>query len=162
MGTTLMSVLAAVYDGRCEALTELRHAENILSGRKQVELRRRSMRLKAGTIVWMYVKLPIGQIVGYAHASTFHWLAPSTLWRRFANVSGLTRSEFFGYFEGLSKGFALGLEDPKQLPSHVSLEELRQVSAEFQPPQFFARLVPGSPLQEFMAKRRIDVSDEHN
>ena len=39
---------------------EPRHAENILEGRKRVELRRRTMNVTIGSTVWMYAKLPVG------------------------------------------------------------------------------------------------------
>jgi hypothetical protein len=41
---------------------EPRHAENILEGRKRVELRRRTMSVTIGSTVWMYAKLPVGSI----------------------------------------------------------------------------------------------------
>jgi predicted transcriptional regulator len=125
---------------------EERHAENILAGTKHVELRRRQMNVKAGTIVWIYVKLPVGRVIGCAKVNAAHSLAPATLWRRFANVCGITRQEFFDYFEGRSKGFALGLHEPERLSGTVSLTELREASAGFQPPQFFIRIAPDSPL----------------
>jgi predicted transcriptional regulator len=125
---------------------EQRHAENIFAGTKHVELRRRAMNVKAGTVVWIYVKLPVGRIVGYAKVSAAHALAPATLWRRFANVSGITREEFFEYFDGISTGFALGLHEARRLAGTVSLTELREASAGFQPPQFFIRIAPDSPL----------------
>lgn len=133
---------------------EQRHAENILSGTKQVELRRRAMHLKAGTIVWIYVKVPVGRVIGYVQASEVHWLAPSTLWRRFANVCGLTRGEFFAYFDGVPKGCALGLQQPRRLTGSMSLADLRHIDAEFQPPQFFMRLVPSSALGRFIIERQ--------
>jgi predicted transcriptional regulator len=121
---------------------EARHAENILSGLKQVELRRRSMNVTAGTTIWMYVKLPLGRVVGSVRVKDFCSLAPSTLWKRFADVSGLTRNEFFTYFGGVSRGFALELEAPQRMPVGVSLTELRSIVTGFQPPQFFLRLPP--------------------
>lgn len=132
---------------------EERHAENIFAGKKHVELRRRAMNVKAGTIVWIYVKLPVGRVVGYAKVSAAHSLAPSSLWKRFAGVCCITRSEFFAYFEGLSKGFALGLQDPERLAGTLSLVELREASAGFQPPQFFVRLPPDSPLLHAIEER---------
>lgn len=119
---------------------ENRHAENIFAGKKHVELRRRSMNIAIGTTVWIYVKLPVGSVMGRARVSALHSLAPSTLWRRFASVSGLTHKEFTDYLEGVSKGFALSLENPERLPQSISLQALRQVSSGFQPPQFFLRL----------------------
>src|SRR5579863_2728843 len=92
-----------------------RHAENILAGTKRVELRRRTMNIEPGATLWMYVKLPIGSIVGQARVGAIHVGAPSTLWRRFGSVSGLSRAEFFEYFCGVTRGVALVLEDSKRL-----------------------------------------------
>lgn len=117
-----------------------RHAEDIFSGRKNVELRRRSMNVKIGTTVWIYVKLPVGSVVGKARVSGLYKLSPFTLWRRFSAVSGLSRREFFKYFEGMPKGFALALEDAERSSEATPLEALRHVCSRFQPPQFFMRL----------------------
>lgn len=133
---------------------EERHAENILAGTKHVELRRRAMNVRAGTVVWIYVKLPVGCVVGSVKVSAAHSLAPAALWRRFAKVCGITRNEFFEYFEGRPKGFALGLHDPQRLAGSVSLTELREASAGFQPPQFFIRIAPGSPLLQAIEAKR--------
>lgn len=137
---------------------EHRHAENILAGSKKVELRRRAMNIEEGTIVWIYVKLPIGRVVGYARVTASHRLAPSTLWRRFAAKCGLSRGEFFDYFDGVSQGFALGLDNPTRLTCDISLSELRQIAENFQPPQFFIRLNPQSPLGAFIARHCPSLS----
>lgn len=125
---------------------EARHAENILLGRKLVELRRRPMNVKPGATIWIYAKLPVGSIVGYGTVAAVHMHAPSTLWRKFGAVSGISRSEFSDYFEGTSQGTALELTNCKRLFTSVSLESLRRFSAGFQPPQFFTRLKQGAPL----------------
>lgn len=125
---------------------EKRHAENIFSGQKNIELRRRPMKVKVGTTVWIYVKLPVGSVVGRARVSGFHCLAPSTLWRRFSDVAGVSRGEFFEYFEGVSKGFALAFESVERMSEPAPLDVLRRASTGFQPPQFFMRLESGSDL----------------
>lgn len=121
---------------------EERHAENILSGIKRVELRRRSMNLQPGAVVWMYVKVPVGSIVGSAIVKDSHTLAPSSIWKRFGAVSGLTRQELLSYYEGVKKGFVLELEGARRLGESVALDELRRKSRGFHPPQFFAHLSP--------------------
>lgn len=131
---------------------EKRHAENIFAGKKHVELRRRSMNVAIGTTVWIYVKLPVGSVMGRARVNAVHSLAPSTLWRRFAAISGLTHKEFCDYFAGVSKGFALSLEDAEWLPQSISLQTLRQVQSGFQPPQFFMRLGVGGDLLNALAE----------
>ena len=123
-----------------------RHADKIFSGQKQVELRRRPMCVAPGATVWIYVKLPGGSIVGRARIEAVHASSPATLWRRFGLVSGLSREEFFSYFAGVKKGFALVLEGAQRLRKSFSLETLRRAAKRFQPPQFFIRLTAGHPV----------------
>ncbi|MFA6311081.1 MAG: hypothetical protein WCV99_18105 [Sterolibacterium sp.] len=123
-----------------------RHAENIFAGNKQVELRRRPMNVAPGTTVWIYVKLPVGSIIGRVKIGAVHALSPMTIWRRFGAVSGLSRKEFFGYFDGVTKGVALVLEDAERLQCSLSLDALREISDGFQPPQFFVRLNAQHPV----------------
>lgn len=125
-----------------------RHAENILAGTKRVELRRRNMNIDPGATVWMYVKLPVGSIIGQFRVGAIHTGAPATLWRRFGSVSGLSRAEFFDYFSGVTRGVALVLEDSRRLTQQLSLQALRGIDGQFQPPQFFRRLEQGLPLLE--------------
>lgn len=119
---------------------EEKHAENIFSGKKHVELRRRAMGVPSGTLVWIYVKKPLGAVVGYACVVDCHSFSPAVLWKKFSEVSGLTQQEFFEYFQGVSKGFALELADVQRLHKPVSLGSLRKVAGGFHPPQFFMRL----------------------
>lgn len=123
-----------------------RHAENIFSGCKHVELRRRTMRIAPGTTVWIYVKVPVGSIIGRVKIGAIHASSPSALWRRFGSVSGLSRSEFFDYFNGVAAGVALVLENAERLHRVFSLSALRELADGFQPPQFFVRLGAEHPL----------------
>jgi predicted transcriptional regulator len=125
---------------------EPRHAESILEGRKTVELRRRAMNVKVGATVWIYAKRPVGSIVGCAKIRSVHLQAPSTLWRRFGPVCGISRGEFFAYFEGAVQAMALELAECRRLDSSLTLESLRHFNPRFQPPQFFARLKVGTSL----------------
>ena len=131
---------------------EERHANRILQGTKTVELRRRPMHVALGSTVWFYVKMPVGSIVGCATVTGLHTLAPSTLWRRFGTVSGLKRQEFFEYFSGISKAFALGLSEPTELTSPIPLSKLRDVSGGLHPPQFFANVANDGPLLHVMSQ----------
>lgn len=125
---------------------EERHANGILAGTKTVELRRRPMHVAIGARMWIYVKLPVGSVVGCANVIALHTLAPSTLWSRFGSVSGLQRQEFFSYFSGLPRAFALGLSEPVRLANPITLSKLREMSSGFHPPQFFANVASDGPL----------------
>jgi predicted transcriptional regulator len=125
---------------------EKRFAEGILNGNKLVELRRRPMRLAVGTTIWMYVKVPVGKVIGSAQVQSLHALAPTTVWKRYGDVSGLSRTEFFDYFSGIARGFVLVLSNPARLPAPLSLERLRSLNDGFHPPQFFAHLANDGAL----------------
>src|SRR5688572_14236332 len=114
-----------------------RYADKIFAGEKRVEFRRRAMRVAPGDTVWIYVKLPVGSLVGRARIEAVHACSTTELWRRFRSVSGLSRDEFFQYFKGVEEGFALVLEGAKRLRRGLSLTSLRLLAAGFNPPQFF-------------------------
>jgi len=131
------------------------HASNIFEGYKLVEFRRRTMHITAGTTAWIYVKLPVGAITGRVNISAIHTASPLTLWRRFGAVSGLSKSEFLDYFNGVIEGVALELVDPKILCNSLSLLSLRTIKTSFQPPQFFTRLEPSNLILREVKKRKL-------
>ena len=115
---------------------EERHAKNIFSGAKLVEFRTRPMNISSGTLVWIYVKLPAGEVVGRVRVRDVHCLPIAMLWKRFSAVSGLSRGEFFDYFRGVTNGFAISLEAPERLARSITLESMRKSYTQFQPPNF--------------------------
>jgi predicted transcriptional regulator len=131
---------------------EERHAENILAGTKRVELRRRIMHLNRGDIVWLYVKKPIGAVVGYFVVGDCVTASPESAWRRFGKFSGLLRQEFVEYFRDVVSAFILEVESPKKLKNHVLLTEIRAATAGFHPPQFYCRLDSKLALRDMLIK----------
>jgi predicted transcriptional regulator len=125
---------------------ETRHAKNIYSGVKKIELRRRIMHVTPGATVWIYEKMPIGSITGSATIMAVHTASPAQLWRRFGSVSGLTEIEFFAYFTGIKVACVLILENALLLQPPLLLASLKNVMVNFQPPQFFVRLGGAHPV----------------
>jgi predicted transcriptional regulator len=130
---------------------EERHANNIFAGIKRVELRRRTMHVEVGTVIWIYVKQPVGCVVGQVVVEATHQLSPSQIWKRFGPCSGLKKSEFFAYFDGLTQAFVLELKDARKLAEVVTLSMLRDAAGGFHPPQFFSRLAPDGALAKTMS-----------
>jgi predicted transcriptional regulator len=122
------------------------HAKNIYAGTKQVELRRRTMHIAPGSTIWIYEKVPVGAITGYAIVKAIKTASPQQLWNRYSSVAGLQRAEFFEYFANISSGCAIELGEVGQLKEPVRLEQLRKLMSSFQPPQFFARLSMAHPV----------------
>ena len=132
---------------------EAHHAENILSGVKRVEFRRRSMNIEPGSVVWMYVKVPVGAIVGCATVKGVHHLPPAALWKRFSKVSGLTKTDLFEYLAGSTQTIAIELVDAMRLADPIQLDALRDLVDGFHPPQFFSYLPSGSPIRNAVIGR---------
>ncbi|KND58184.1 Transcriptional regulator, Cro/CI family [Candidatus Burkholderia verschuerenii] len=130
---------------------EERHASNIFAGTKRVELRRRAMHVSNGTVVWIYVKCPVGSVLGQAVVAATHILTPNQIWQKFGSCLGLARAEFFDYCEGLRSAFILELKDAKKMKEGVPLNALRDASTTFHPPQFFVRVDPTSSLAALMS-----------
>lgn len=128
-----------------------RHATNILAGIKLVELRRRTMHVEPGSTVWFYVKKPVGTVVGFATVGRTYVAAPSTVWRKYGPVSGLKKSEFMSYFDGVVVASAMALSDPKKLKNPVTLDDLRAAIPGFHPPQFYCRLKTESVVKLHLA-----------
>jgi predicted transcriptional regulator len=131
---------------------EPRHAENIMSGRKRVELRKRPMNIHIGTTVWIYAKLPVGSVVGKAMVSEVHAATPASIWRRFGKDTGVTKQEFSAYYGSSTQAVVLVLGEPRRFEKAISLDHLRKTTGSFHPPQFFTRLFPEHPV--FKAMKR--------
>jgi len=126
---------------------ETRYANGIYSGTKQVELRRRPMKVSPGTTVWIYEKVPVGSITGSAVVKAVHTATPNKLWKLFGAISGLSKSEFFDYFSDVTNACALVLHGAAQVDCPMTLSTLRELDRGFQPPQFFTRLHQEHPVQ---------------
>jgi predicted transcriptional regulator len=104
------------------------------------------MHVNPGATMWMYAKLPIGSVVGKARIKETQSGTPNALWRKFGAVSGVSKTEFFSYFDGVSHGVALVLADAERLNKGIALGDLHGQDKRFHPPQFFTRMHADHPI----------------
>lgn len=92
---------------RCAVLMAIKppFAHRLLSGTKQVEFRRRAAARKLTHIV-VYATLPVAAVVGVLEIGELAEGTPNSLWRRFSEVGGIPRKDFFVYFSGTQTGVA--------------------------------------------------------
>lgn len=119
---------------------EERHVQNLLAGTKQIELRRRAVRVPPKTRVWIYSKVPVGQLRAYGIIESIVEASPCEIWGRYGSVSGLTAEEFYSYFEGANSAHALIFSRVDEVPPNLNLHALRSKLQGFHPPQFFKYL----------------------
>lgn len=127
------------------------YVEGLLSGNKCVELRRRVPSLESGTRVWLYSKVPDGELVGVGILEEVKTGNPVDLWRKYSRCAGLTKQEFFSYFVGVERGAALVFDTVARLRHPISLSQLKELEPNFHPPQFFRRVKSGALRNELIA-----------
>ena len=119
-----------------------RHCDNLVSGRKTVELRRRKMAVRPGTRVWIYSTRPRACVEAYAIVQDVVSGSHDELWNAYSDKVAVSRCEFDHYFAGTADAHAIVLREVATLKPSIKLKELRRRLAGFHPPQFFKRLAP--------------------
>lgn len=119
-----------------------RFAEAILAGTKTVELRRGKAHAQPGSVGLLYASSPQRALVGVARIGIVESWAPSTIWRKWGSLSGMTKAEFSTYFAGASVATAIEIAATATFPLAVSLTELRNRSNAFVVPQSYRFVSP--------------------
>lgn len=109
-----------------------RFANAIFDGTKTVELRRRPPRNDPDLAI-IYSSGRDRRVLGVAALKQIHTSTPSDIWNRFGSRAGVTRSEFFDYFDGSFSASAIELAQPKRGTNELPLQWLRTLG--FEPPQ---------------------------
>jgi predicted transcriptional regulator len=89
-----------------------RYIEEIKKGIKKWEFRKRIFKNKIDKI-YIYSTAPIKKIVGYFVPGEILSDRPQTIWEKCKEVSGLRKQEFFNYFEGKDKAYAIEITSVK-------------------------------------------------
>ena len=118
----------------------------ILEGTKQVEIRKRRLRVGSGARLWIYCTRPVARIVALAVVESSSEGAPDEVWREIEHHAGMTQCEYRSYVNGSGTITAIRLRSPRQLRTALDLQTIRSAVGNFQPPQFAKRLAKGGQL----------------
>lgn len=109
--------------------------EEIISGKKKYEYRKRIFKRNDISSVVVYATKPYGKIVGEFEIENILTDDPENIWKQTKEFSGITKSYFNSYFEGREEGFAIQIKDFREYDSPLELEEFdKELKA---PPQSF-------------------------
>jgi predicted transcriptional regulator len=115
-----------------------RFANAILRGEKRVEFRRRPFGRNVEYVV-VYASSPVRGIVGSFRVSGIEEGCPGDIWEDYKEVGGIERDEYFRYYAGAERAFAIGIERVCVLDKPLSLQQL---SRELKAPQSYTYLTP--------------------
>ncbi|WP_445219293.1 hypothetical protein ACKWRH_03230 [Bradyrhizobium sp. Pa8] len=110
------------------------HVENILSGVKTFEFRRKLFTRRDVKTVLIYCTRPVGRLVGEFDIAEILKDHPDRLWLRTRGGSGISKEYFDGYFCGRTEAYALKIGEVRPFASHVDPSDLLE---NFSPPQSF-------------------------
>jgi predicted transcriptional regulator len=117
-----------------------KHANQIFDGIKTVELRKRRLKVDAGTRVWIYATAPIAAIRGYANLVRIEVGSPFQIWKVLGSKTGISKDEFESYFEACDVAYGLVLDDVMKMKTALPLAGVRRAVNSFHPPQFYFHL----------------------
>jgi len=106
----------------------------IINGDKQYEFRKSIFREKKLEKVYIYSTTPVKKIVASFRVGKILEDRPKRLWHQLKEYSGLDYIEFFNYFDGKERGFAIEITSVKEFKEPI---EPRDFIPNFVPPQSF-------------------------
>lgn len=122
------------------------HVQDILSGKKTVEIRTRSMQLPIGSTLWIYSTLPTGKIEAIAEIDFIDTKTPNTIWRMHKESICISKKMFDAYTQGRERVTAIGLKNIEPARRDLCLRALRKFDENFMPPQFFLKITPDKKI----------------
>ena len=116
-----------------------KYSKRIFSGEKKYEFRKTIFSKKNIERVYIYSTAPVKKVVGFFTIGEVIVDHPQRLWSRLKKYSGLSQIEFFRYFRGNEKGFAIEIENVEVFINPINPKDLR---TSFIPPQSFYYVDP--------------------
>lgn len=110
------------------------YVSRIMAGTKKYEFRKSIFRREDIKSVYIYSSYPVKKIVGKFTIGKILEDRPDRLWEIVKDLSGLDETEFFNYFTGKSKGFAIEIDEVTPFKNPIDPKKCYQ---NFIPPQSF-------------------------
>jgi predicted transcriptional regulator len=122
-----------------------RYAEQIIRGRKTIELRKRFSRAHRGSWFLVYATKPLGAVVGAARISEVENAHVADIDESTLDRACVDRHELLRYASGCTELWKIHLSDVIPLEEPLSLQLLsKDLDVTLQPPQSFGHAPPGS------------------
>ena len=110
------------------------YVKEIIAGRKKYEFRKSIYKTKNVKKIYIYSSSPEQRIVAMFTPSEVIEDSPVNLWRKYKNNAGISKDDFFNYFENKASGFAISIDFLQIFPDPINPKD---IISEFTPPQSF-------------------------
>ena len=113
-----------------------RFADRIVAGDKRVEFRKTFFKFPLSHVI-IYCTDPVRRVIGFFEVEAVDTATPQSLWRRYADVSGISRSVFDTYYANCDTGVAIKIGRVFKLEEAIPLSAIEEA---LRPPQSFRYL----------------------
>ena len=117
----------------------------ILSHEKLYEFRKCIFKQEVERI-YIYSTYPVKKIVGYFEVTDIICASPEELWELFSEVSGICKNEFFEYYFGVEKGFAIKIDNLVIFDEFIDMDMID----DFKAPQSFCYVENNDCLKKLL------------
>lgn len=100
-----------------------KYAEAILSGRKRIEFRKRSLASDISDVL-IYATRPVQRIVGRFKVAEVVCDTPVQLWAEYGDLGAITRSDFVAYYSGALCAYGFLVAHVERFPVPYTLQEM--------------------------------------
>jgi type I restriction enzyme S subunit len=121
-----------------------KYVKSILEGEKRYEFRKTIFKNREINRIYIYSSSPVKKIVASFVIGDILEDCPSDLWDTVKEYAGINDRDFFAYFEGKSRAFAIEIHNLRELPDPIDPYE---TMSGFVPPQSYYYM-KGMPVAE--------------
>jgi len=100
-----------------------KYVKSIIEGEKRYEFRKAIFRNRSIHRVFIYSSAPVKRIVARFEISTILEDHPTAIWERVRDQAGIDEMEFFTYFAGRERGYAIGIGNLQEFDTPVNPRE---------------------------------------
>lgn len=112
------------------------YAKKLISGEKDIELRKTKPHVQAGDYAIIYASAPAKVVLGYGKIKRIILCSPQEMWANFSSRLGINEQDYLMYYKNSNRSVGIEFEMIKQI-NPISLAELRRVDPNFHPPQIY-------------------------
>lgn len=112
------------------------YANKLISGEKDIELRKTKPHVQAGDYAIIYASAPEKAVLGYGKIKRIILCSPQEMWAGFSSRLGIKEQDYLMYYKNSNKSVGIEFEMIKPI-NPISLAELRRVDPNFHPPQIY-------------------------
>ena len=111
-------------------------AKKIIAKVKKIELRKVRPNVQVGDYVIIYASSPLKSVIGFGLVQQIIETSPEKMWAENSSLLGIDKSRFDDYYNGKNRAIGIEIENIQPIePLH--LENLRNITPNFQPPQIY-------------------------